>query len=137
MFGWLKRPNYELLIEPGRITLAHGQVRVEVEPRLALAEGGRIVRVGGRGSEQNCRVVELLGPPRQEEQPRFEERFHGFEAVFRHLFRGAQKNAMLALRPDVRVYGASLLRALLGGEEQRFLREALQGAGAVNVEFAG
>ena len=136
MFGWLKRPNYDLLIEPERITLANGEVRVEVEPRLTLGDGGRIVRVGARTSEHSGRVVELLGPARQEERPRFEERFCGFEAIFRHLFRAVQKNAMLALRPDVRVHGASLLRGLLGGEEQRFLREALQGAGAMNVEFA-
>jgi hypothetical protein len=136
MFGWLKRPRYDLLIEPERLTLASGQVRVEVEPRLTVAENGRIVSVGARTSAQIGRTVELLGPPRQDERPRFEERFSGFEAVFRHLFRAAQKSA-LALRPDVRVHGASLLRSVLDGEEQRFLREALVGAGAVKVEFAG
>jgi hypothetical protein len=95
------------------------------------------VSVGGRTAAQSGRAVELLGPVRQEERPRFEERFGGFQAVFRHLFRAAQKNALLALRPDVRVHGAALLRGMLGGEEQRFLSEALQGAGAVRVEFAG
>jgi hypothetical protein len=137
MFGLFKRPSYDLLIEPERITLAKGNVRVEVEPRLTVAENGRIVSVGGRAPEQTGRVVELLGPARQEERPRFEQRFSAFESVFRHLFRAAHKGALFALRPDVRVHGASLLRPLLGGEEQRFLREALQGAGAVKVEFAG
>jgi hypothetical protein len=137
MFGLLKRPTYDLLIEPERITLANAKVRVEIEPRLTIAEGGRIVSVGGR-AQQMGRVVELLGPARQEERPRFEERFLGFEAIFRHLLRAAQNSAMFALRPDVRVRGASLLRGVgIGGDEQLFLREALQGAGAVKVEFAG
>ena len=48
MFGWLKRPTYDLHIGAERITLANGQVRVDVEPRLTLGENGRIVSVGGR-----------------------------------------------------------------------------------------
>jgi hypothetical protein len=137
MLGLLKRPTYDLLIEPERITLANAQVRVEIEPRLTIAEGGRVVSVGGR-AQQMGRVIELLGPARQEERPRFDERFLAFEAVFRHLLRAARTNPFLALRPDVRVHGASLLRGVgIGGDERLFLREALQGAGAVKVEFAG
>jgi hypothetical protein len=135
VFNLFKRPTYDLLIEPERITLANGQLRVEAEPRIVVTEKGAIVGVGG-DAPTSGRVIDLLGSARQEERPRFEERFSGFEAVFRHLFRAAQKNAMLALRPDVRVHGASMRRAFLAGEEQRFLREALQGAGAVKVEFA-
>jgi hypothetical protein len=137
MLKWFRRPTYDLLIEPERITLANNAVRVEVEPRLTLAEGGRIVSVGGRSAEQACRVVELLGPVSQAERPRFEERFGAFVAVFRHLMRAAHNSAIFALRPDVRVHGASVLRPLLDGHEQRFLREALVNAGALKVEFAG
>ncbi len=134
---WFRRPTYDLLIEPERITLANAVVRVEVEPRLTVAEGGRIVGIGARGAEQTGRVVELLGPVSQGERPRLEQRFLAFEAVFRHLIRAAQKNAIFALRPNVRVHGASLVGRLLDGNEHLFLREALQGAGAVKVEFAG
>jgi hypothetical protein len=136
MLGWFRRPSYDLLIEPERITLADGVVRVEVEPRLSVAESGRILEVGGRTSEQTGRVIELLGPVSPAEGPRFEERLAAFVAVFRHLMRAAQKNAVLALRPSVCVHGASVLRPLLGGHEQRFLREALVNAGATKVEFA-
>jgi hypothetical protein len=137
MLSWFKRPSYDLLIEPERITLANQKVRVEVEPRLTVAENGRIVSVGGRTAAQSARVIELLGPVSPEERPRFEERFGGFQAVFRHLLRAALKNAVLAVRPHVRVHGASLLRPLLDGREQTFLRDALTGAGATKVEFAG
>lgn len=137
MLKWFRRPTYDLLIEPERITLANDVVRVEVEPRLTVAEGGRIVSVGARSAEQGGRVVELLGPISQAERPPFEERFGAFVAVFRHLMRAAHNSAMFALRPDVRVHGASALRPLLDGHEHRFLREALVQAGAVKVEFAG
>jgi hypothetical protein len=137
MLGWFRRPRYDLLIEPGRITLANGVVRVEVEPRLTVAENGRIIAVGGRASERSNRVVELLGPVSPAERPRFEERLAAFVAVFRHLIRVAQKKSVFMLRPDVRVHGASVLRPLLDGHEQRFLREALVHAGATKVEFAG
>jgi hypothetical protein len=136
MLGWFRRPSYDLLIEPERITLANGVVRVEVKPRLFVAENGGIVGVGVRTSEQSGRVVELFGPVSPAERPRFEERLAAFVAVFRHLIRAAQKNAILGLRPDVRVHGASVLRPLLDGHEQRFLREALVHAGATKVEFA-
>lgn len=137
MVGWLRRPTYDLVIEAERITLANDDVRVEVEPRLTLAEGGRIVAVGGRAETQSGRVVELLGPVSQAERPRFEERHAAFVAVFRHLMRAIHKSSMFALRPDVRVHGASLLRPLLDGHADRFLREALVNAGALKVEFAG
>ena len=136
MFGLFKRPSYDLLISPKRFTLSNANVRVEIEPLLTVAGNGRVVSVGARASQQIGRVVELLGPAGEEESPRFEQRFRAFEAVFRHLFRAAQKNAVFALRPDVRVHGASLLRELLDGHEERFLRDALVGAGAVMVEFA-
>jgi hypothetical protein len=137
MLGWFRRPTYDLLIEPDRITLANGVVRVEVEPRLSVAESGRIVGVGMRTSEQSGRVVELFGPVSPAERPRFEERLAAFVAVFRRLILAAQKNPLLpTLRPDVRVHGASVLRPLLDGHEQRFLREALVNAGATKVEFA-
>ena len=136
MFGWFKRPSYDLLIEPERITLANAAVRIEVEPRLSVAETGRILRVGGRPSEQSGRVIELLGPVSPDERPRFEERHGAFVAVFRHLMRAAQKKIALTIRPHVRVHGASMLHPLLDGDEQRFLREALTHAGATTVEFA-
>jgi hypothetical protein len=136
MFDFLKRQTYDLLIEAERFTLTNSQVRVEVEPRLTIGEGGRILSVGGR-TQPNGRVVELLGPARPEELPRFEERFRAFEVVFRHLIRAALKNAIFAVRPNVRVHGASVLRPLLNGQEQRFIREALMGARAAKVEFAG
>jgi hypothetical protein len=136
MFGWFRRPRYELLIEPERFTLADGAVRVEVEPCLSVAENGRIVGLGGRPSDRSGQVVELLGPVSPTEPPRFEERFAAFVAVFRHLIRAAQQTPLFTLRPDVIVHGASVLRPLLDGHEQRFLREALVSAGATKVEFA-
>lgn len=136
MLGWFRRPSYDLLIEPERITLADRGVRVEVEPRLSVADNGRIIGVGGRTAAQSGRVIELLGPVSPAEPPRFEERHAAFVAVFRHLIRAAQKTSMFILRPNVRVHGASVLRPLLDGHEQRFLREALVHAGATTVEFA-
>ena len=136
MFGWFQHPRYDLLIKPERITLANGVVRVEVEPRLSVAETGRIIGVGGRPSERAGRVIELLGPVSPAERPRFEERRRAFVAVFRHLICAAQKKFVLKLRPHVRVHGASVLHPLLEGHEQRFLREALEHAGAMTVEFA-
>jgi hypothetical protein len=136
MFGLFKPPSYDLLIESERITLANRDVRVEVEPRVTVAENGRIVAVGGRAGEESGRVVELLGPVSQAERPGFEERYGGFEAVFRHLIRAALKNALIAVRPHVRVHGAAVLRPLLDGQEERFLREALVHSGAAKVEFA-
>jgi hypothetical protein len=133
---WFRRPSYDLLIEPERITLANNSVRVEVEPRLTVAESGRIVAVGGRAKAQSGRVVELLGPASPAERPRFEERWTGFVAVFRHLMRAAQKNAVFAVRPHVRVHGASVLWPLLDRQDEGFLREALVSAGATKVEFA-
>jgi hypothetical protein len=136
MFRWLRRPRYELLIEPERFTLADGVVRVEAEPRLSVTEDGRILGLGVRASDRSGQVVELLGPVSPAEPPRFEERFAAFVAVFRHLMLAAQKKSLLAVRPYVTVHGASVLRPLLGGHEQRFLREALVSAGATKVEFA-
>jgi hypothetical protein len=43
---------------------------------------------------------------------------------------------VFALRPHVRVYGASVLRPLFEGDEQKFLRDALVHAGATTVDFA-
>src|SRR5688572_23791826 len=122
MLGWFRLPRYELLIESDRITLADNRVRVEVEPRLSVAPSGR--------------VLELLGPVSPAERPQFEERLAAFVAVFRHLIRAAQRKTVFALRPHVRVYGASLLRPLFDGHEQQFLRDALVHAGATRVEFA-
>ena len=136
MLGWFRRPTYNLFIEPGRITLADPVVRVEVEPRLCVAENGRIVGVGGRTQQQSGRVIELLGPVSPAEPPRFEERHAAFVAVFRHLILAAQKTSVFILRPSVRVHGASVLRPLLDGYEQQFLRDALVHAGATAVEFA-
>jgi hypothetical protein len=137
MLGWLRRPTYDLLIEPERITLAKGKVRAQVEPRITLGDRGRIVSVGAQTPGHGGRVVELLGPVSQTERPRFEERFNCFQATFRHLMRVAQKGSILALRPDVRVHGAAVLGRLLDVDVQAFLRDALVGAGAVKVEFAG
>jgi hypothetical protein len=136
MLGWFRRPRYDLLIEAERITLADGAVRVEVEPRLSIAENGRIIGVGGRSSAQSGRVLELLGPISLTERPQLEERLGAFVAVFRHLILAAQKSSALRLRPDIRVHGASVLQSLLGGNEQSFLRDALVHAGATKVEFA-
>ena len=137
MLRWLRRRHYDLLIEPERITLADGAIRVEVEPRVSVAERGRIVGVGARASEQSVRVVELLGPVSPTERPQFEERLAAFVAVFRHLILVAQKKSVVALRPNVRVHGASVLRPLFNGHEQSFLRDALVRAGATKVEFPG
>jgi len=136
MLDWFRRPSYDLLIEPERITLANGVVRVEAEPRLSVAESGRILGVGRGRSEPAGQVVELLGPVWPEERPRFEKRLAAFVAVFRHLMRAAHRNAIFAVRPDVRVHGVSVLRPLLDGREQSFLRDALVHAGANKVEFA-
>jgi len=136
MLGWFRLPRYELLIESDRITLADNRVRVEVEPRLSVAPDGRIIGVGIATSEQSGRVLELLGPVSPAERPQFEERLAAFVAVFRHLIRAAQRKTVFALRPHVRVYGASLLRPLFDGHEQQFLRDALVHAGATRVEFA-
>jgi hypothetical protein len=136
MLRWFRRPSYDVLIEPERITLASGDVRVEVEPRLSVTENGRIIGVGGRTSAQSGRVLELLGPVAPAERPQFEERLAAFVAIFRHLIRAAQKTSLFILRPDVRVHGASVLRPLLEGREHQFLRDALVHAGATKVEFA-
>jgi hypothetical protein len=135
MLSWLRRPSYDLLIEPERITLANRVVRVEVEPRLSVAESGRVLEVGAGRPEQAGEVVELLGPVSPEERPQFEKRLGAFVAVFRHLILAAQKNSLVTLRPDVRVHGASVLRPLFDGQEQTFLRDALVHAGATKVEF--
>jgi hypothetical protein len=136
MLGWFRLPLYELLIESDRITLADNRVRVEVEPRLSVAASGRIIGVGAATSEQSGRVLELLGPVSPAERPQFEERLGAFVAVFRHLIRAAQSKTVFALRPQVRVYGSSVLRPLFDGREQQFLRDALLHAGATTVEFA-
>jgi hypothetical protein len=137
MLRWFRRPSYDLLIEPERITLAGLTVRVEVEPRLAVDANGRITAVGGRPPEQGDRVIELLAPVSAAERPQFEERLGAFVAVFRHLFRAAQKGAVFAIRPNVRVHGVAVVRPLFSGREQQFLLDALVHAGATKVEFAG
>jgi hypothetical protein len=136
MFRWFRRPRYDLLIEPERFTLADGVVRVEVEPRLSVAENGRIIGVGDHTSQGTDRVVELFGPVSPAERPQFEERLAAFVAVFRHLFSAALGKSVFRLRPDIRVHGASVLRPLFDGQEQQFLRDALVHAGATKVDFA-
>jgi hypothetical protein len=136
MRRWFRRPSYDLLIEPERFVLADGIVHVEVEPRLSVAESGRIIGVGIRTSAQTDRVVELLGPVSAAERPQFEERLTAFVAVFRHLFAAALGKSVFRLRPDIRVHGASVLRPLFDGKEQQFLRDALVHAGATKVDFA-
>jgi hypothetical protein len=136
MLSFFRRPRYDLLIEPERIAVAAGDVRVEVEPRLWVADNGRIIAVGVRPSEGIGRVIELFAPLAPSERPQLEARLDAFVSVFRHLFRVAQKGSLFMLRPDVHVRGASVLRPLLGGNEQSFLHDALVHAGATNVQFA-
>jgi hypothetical protein len=121
---------------PRRMFPAAGAVRVEAEPRLWVADNGRIIAVGGRPSERTGRVVELFGPVAPEERPQFEARLDAFVSVFRHLFIAAEKASVFRKRPDVNVHGASVLRPLFDGHEQTFLRDALVHAGATKVEFA-
>jgi hypothetical protein len=136
MPSWIPRLKYEVLIEPERITFANGDVRVEVEPRLWVSEDGRILGVGARPLERSGRAIEVFGPAAPAEAPRFEARFDALVQLFRHLIRVAQKPAVFMLRPHVRVHGAGVLRPLLNGLEQHFLRDALLHAGASKVEFA-
>jgi hypothetical protein len=136
MPSWIPRLKYEVLIEPERITFANGDVRVEVEPRLWVSEDGRILGVGARPLERSGRAIEVFGPAAPAEAPRFEARFDALVQLFRHLIRVAQKPAVFMLRPHVRVHGAAVLRPLLNGLEERFVRDALLHAGASKVEFA-
>jgi hypothetical protein len=136
MLSWIPRLNYEVLIEPERITFANSNVRVQVEPRIWLSDDGRIIGVGLRPLDRSGRAIDVFGPAAPAEAPRFEARFDALVKLFRHLILVAQKAALVKLRPHVRVYGADSLRSLLNGLEQQFVRDALLHAGASKVEFA-
>ena len=136
MPSWIPRLKYEVLIEPERITVANRDVRVEVEPRVWVAEDGRILGVGYPPLDKRGRAIDVFGPAAPAEAPRFEARFDALVMLFRYLIRVAQKAGMFALRPHVRVYGAASFRPLLNGREEQFVRDALVHAGASKVEFA-
>ncbi len=134
MPSWI--PKFEAVIEPERITLAGRDVRVEVEPRVWVAEDGRILGVGVQPPDRSGRAIELFGPAAPAEAPRFEGRFNALVQLFRHLIRVAARPTIFMLRPRVRVRGAASFRALLDGREEQFVRDALLHAGASKVEFA-
>ena len=136
MPSWFPRLKYEVVIAPERITFANDDVRVEVEPRLWVSDDGRILGVGDPPLDKSGRAIEVFGPAGSAEAPRFEARFDALVQLFRHLIRVAQKAAVIHLRPHVRVRGVALLRPLLDGREEHFVRDALLHAGAAKVEFA-
>ncbi|MDQ3995960.1 MAG: hypothetical protein M3303_02965 [Gemmatimonadota bacterium] len=136
MPSWFPSRKYEAVIEPERISLGNDTVRVEVEPRVWVGEDGRILGLGARPPETSGRAIDVFGPATPAEAPRFEARFGALVQLFRHLIRATHNSALFALRPHVRVHGAASFRAVLGGREEQFVRDALIHAGASKVEFA-
>jgi len=130
---WFPDTEYDVVIEPDRITFAYGDARAEVAPRVSISDVGKLTGVGDEARRAPGRVVELFEPAQPDEPARFDT----LVTFFRYVLALTMTGHLFRVRPTVRVRGVGALRGLMNGYEEQVVRDALLRAGAARVEFVG